>query len=107
MKKIYPLVKQEFGWLFEPINDWLKQNDIELYAQFVTGVTAGKLFWPRSHIDDDAWYTILVCQDYGRGIIDGGDFFICLNWKHTQVQSWGHIAVQSNISSWNYRIQAT
>ena len=37
------------------------------------GVTAGKLFWPRSHIDH-VWFTVLVCLDYGRGIIGGGDF---------------------------------
>ena len=69
MKKIYPLVKQEFGWLFEPINNWLKMNRVRLYAHFVTGVTAGKLFWPQSHTDPDAWFTVLVCQDYGQGII--------------------------------------
>jgi hypothetical protein len=40
----------------------------------VSGVTAGKLFWPRSHIDNDVWFTVLVYLDYGRGIIGGGDF---------------------------------
>ena len=71
---IYPLVKQEFGWLFEPIIQWLVENGVVLYAHFVSGVTAGKLFWPRSHTDPDVWYTVLVCIDYGRGIIEGGDF---------------------------------
>ena len=74
LKSIYPLVKKEFGWLFEPIREWLHNNKIELYAHFVTGVTAGKLFWPRSHTDQDVWFTILVCIDYGKGIISGGDF---------------------------------
>jgi hypothetical protein len=43
-------------------------------SYFVSGVTAGKLFWSRSHIDHDVWFTILVCLDYGRGILGGGDF---------------------------------
>jgi hypothetical protein len=73
-KHIYPIVKKEFGWLFEPIIDWLNANEVEMYALSVTGVTAGKLFWPRSHTDPDAWYTILVCLDYGNGILGGGDF---------------------------------
>ena len=51
-----------------------EQRQIELYAHFVTGVTAGKLFWPRSQTDLDVWFTILVCQDYGEGIVAGGDF---------------------------------
>ena len=70
MKHIYPLVKLEFGWLLEPINNWLKKNNVKLYAQFVSGVTAGKLFLPRSHTDPDVWYTVLVCL----GVISGGDF---------------------------------
>jgi hypothetical protein len=44
------------------------------HSYFVSGVTAGKLFWPRSHIDHDVWFTVLVCLDYGRGILGGGDF---------------------------------
>ncbi len=47
---------------------------MKLFAHFVSGVTAGKLFWPRSHTDPDVWFTVLVCLDYGRGIIEGGDF---------------------------------
>ena len=52
----------------------MAENKIDLYALFVTGVTAGKLFWPRSHTDPDAWFTILVCIDYIKGIQEGGDF---------------------------------
>ena len=74
IKHIYPLVKMEFAWLFDPIEQWLKDNKVNLYANFVSGVTAGKLFWPRSHTDPDVWYTILVCVDYGQGIVGGGDF---------------------------------
>ena len=74
MKHVYPVVKLEFGWLFEPINKWLEENKVTLHSNFVSGVTAGKLFWPRSHIDQDVWFTVLVCLDYGRGIIGGGDF---------------------------------
>ncbi len=37
-------------------------------------LTSGKLFWPRLHIDPDVWFTVLVCLDYGRGIICRGAF---------------------------------
>jgi hypothetical protein len=58
-----------------------------LYSYFVSGVTAGRLFWPRLHVDPDDWFTVLVCLDYGRGIIHGGDFGFgsvghVLQWKH-------------------------
>jgi len=73
MKHVYPIVRNEFGWLFEPINSWLEMNKVVLHAYFVSGVTARKLFWPRSNIDHDVWFTVLVCLD-GRDILGGGDF---------------------------------
>ncbi len=39
---IYPLVENEFAWLFEPIKEWLDENNIKLYANFVSVVTAGR-----------------------------------------------------------------
>ena len=74
LNHIYPVATHEFGWLFDPITHWMKQLNVELYAHFVSGVTAGKLFWPRSHTDPNLWYTVLVCLDYGRGVMSGGDF---------------------------------
>ena len=71
---VYPIVCNEFRWLFHPINSWLVMNKVVLHSYFVSGVTAGKLFWPRSHIDHDVWFTVLVCLDYGRGVNGGGDF---------------------------------
>ncbi len=71
---IDPIVVQEFGWLFEPVVTWLDKQDVTLFARFVSGVTAGRLFWPRSHTDQDVWFTVLVCIDYGDGIKGGGDF---------------------------------
>ena len=71
---IYPIVMHEFGWLYEPVETWLDKHNVKLFARFVSGVTAGKLFWPRSHTDPDVWYTVLVCIDYGKGIKCGGDF---------------------------------
>jgi hypothetical protein len=47
LRHIYPLVQNEFGWLFEPVIQYLNENKVELYAHYVSGVTAGKLFWPR------------------------------------------------------------
>ncbi len=46
MKHVYPIVQNECGWLFEPINSWLENNSVLLHSYFVSGVTAGKLFWP-------------------------------------------------------------
>ena len=37
-------------------------------------MTFGELFWPRSHIDQDLWYTVLVALDIGQGVSAGGDF---------------------------------
>ena len=55
VKHIYSLVKIESAWLFEPIEQWLKDNKVNLYANFVSGVTVGTLFWPRSLTDPDVW----------------------------------------------------
>ena len=71
----YVCTNFDFGWLFNPINEWLAEmRQIELYVHFVTGVTTGKVFWPQSHINPDVWFTILVHQDYRKGIVEGGDF---------------------------------
>jgi hypothetical protein len=53
---------------------WLKQHKVAPYAHFVSGVTAGKLFWPQLHTDPDVWYTVLVCINYRRGVQSGGNF---------------------------------
>jgi hypothetical protein len=66
MKTIYPLVQKEFSWLFDPIKDWLQENTIELYAHFVTG--------GHTPTQIQMCGLVLVCLDYGRGIISGGDF---------------------------------
>ncbi len=39
MKHVYPVVQNEFGWLFEPINSWLENNNVLLHSYFVRGVT--------------------------------------------------------------------
>jgi hypothetical protein len=41
---VYPIVRNEFGWLFHPINSWLVMDKVVLHSYFVSGVTAGKLF---------------------------------------------------------------
>jgi hypothetical protein len=70
-KHTYPIVKHEFGWLYQPVNTWLEENNPKLFAHFVSGVTPGKLFWPCSHTDPDVWFTVLVCLDYimGEGLM--------------------------------------
>ena len=74
IKHIYPIAIHEFSWLYDPITHWMKGSNVKLYAHFVSGVTARKLFWPRSHTDPDLWYAVLVYLDYGRGVMSGGDF---------------------------------
>ena len=71
---IYPIIMHEFGWLYEPVVAWLDEQHVILFSCFVSGVTAGRLFWPRLHTDSDVWYTVLVCIDSGEGIKGGGDF---------------------------------
>ena len=73
-RHVWPLVQKEFRWLFDPVLAFVKGHDIPVWAEGVTGVTGGRLFWPRSHVDPDFWYTVLVALDYGRGVHSGGDF---------------------------------
>ena len=70
LRYVYPIARREFGWLFEP----MMEAAGSFYAAFVTGVTGGRVFWPRSHTDPDLWYTVLVALDFGRGVVEGGDF---------------------------------
>ena len=83
LRYVYPIVRSEFGWLFGDVVDWVGGSGAQLYAGFVTwfvtGVTSGRVFWPRSHVDPDLWYTVLVCVDYGRGVVAGGDFGFASN----------------------------
>ena len=41
-------------------------EDIKLWSLHVTAAGMAELFWPRSHIDVDGWYTILVVIDLGE-----------------------------------------
>lgn len=65
---------QSFGSLFDPVISWLREFDIHLFADFVSSVALGDLYWARAHVDDDAWYTVLVVVDIGEGLHAGGDF---------------------------------
>jgi hypothetical protein len=60
----YPLVKYEFGWLFEPITHWLNEKKVKLYGHFVSSVTAGKLIFLQLHTDPDFSLLCGACQ-YG------------------------------------------
>lgn len=71
---IHPIAMDSFGAVLQPVLHWIDVHGIELYAAQVTGVTFGELFWPRSHDDPDAWYTVLVPLDVGAGPDEGGDF---------------------------------
>ena len=70
---VAPIVMREFGFLFEHVSAWVKKFDIHLFSDFVSAVGLAELYWPRSHVDADSWYTILVVIDLGRGLEAGGD----------------------------------
>jgi hypothetical protein len=44
LQHIYPTIKCEFGWLFEPVNHWLACSKVELYAHSMSVVTGCRLF---------------------------------------------------------------
>ena len=71
---IHPIVMEYIPVLLAPVHRLLQQHDVQLYVMQVTAVTAGELFWPLSHVDDDFSFTVLVCIDMGRGPVAGGDF---------------------------------
>ena len=65
---------QTFGAFFKPPLDWVHEHDVHLFVDFISAVGMAELYWPRSHQDADAWYTVLVCVDIGAGMVAGGDF---------------------------------
>ena len=84
-KHVHAIAMDSFGCILAPVLGWMHEHNVRLYAAQVSGVTFGDLFWPRSHLDPDAWYTILVCLDTGPkptesnpqpvvGVVSGGDF---------------------------------
>ena len=76
---VLPKVNKYFGSLFEHVRDWQKQFDIVLWADIVTATGSAECYWPRSHVDNDAWYTILLVLDLGTGLEAGGDFSLSLD----------------------------
>lgn len=76
LKHVLPKFNEYFGSLFQHVRDWQKKFDIMLFADIVTAIGAAELYWPRSHVDKDAWYTFLVVLDLGAGVEEGGDFSI-------------------------------
>ena len=77
---IHPIVMRSFGCIFAPFMKFLTDHSLWLFVEFISGATFGELFFPRQHVDPDAWYTVLVCLDKGRGV-RGGDFgFSAVGW---------------------------
>ncbi len=73
-RHILPVVHRYFAVLFAPLLRWVSVRKLPMYAMCLSAATFGRLFWPRSHVDVDAWYTILVCLDIRSGVLRGGDF---------------------------------
>ena len=89
-KHLHPIVMGYIPELFRPVYQLLSDHDVQLYVRHVSAVTAGELFWPRSHIDNDFCFTVLVVIDLGKGPLAGGDFsFPGMGWvlglKHGDV----------------------
>ena len=73
-EKVHRIAMDSFASILAPVLDWTEGTGLNLYARQVTGVTFGDCFWPRSHRDNDAWFTVLVCLDRNGGVVEGGDF---------------------------------
>jgi hypothetical protein len=95
------VVRNEFGWLFEPFNSWLEMNKVILHAYFVSGVTAGKLFWPRSHLiltmmcGLQFWFVWIMVE---ASLVEETLVLVQLV---TFCNAWGCHCLQSNTPSWN------
>ena len=72
--ELHPVVMRYIPSLLRPLHRLMREHDVQLYVSQVSAVTAGELFWPRSHVDNDFCFTVLVVIDIGRGPIAGGDF---------------------------------
>lgn len=76
LQHVWPKVQAHFGCLFQHVREWQTEHDIVMFAEFVNATGMAEGYWARSHVDMDAWYTILVVLDIGAGIEDGHDFSI-------------------------------
>lgn len=72
-KIILENMKQVFYLEIRAVELFFKSNGLDLYYGSASSCTIGQLFWPRSHVDKDAFYSILPVVDTGAGI-RGGDF---------------------------------
>jgi hypothetical protein len=78
---IAPIVADSFGLLFESVNMWLVEHNVGLWVDHVTACTMGLNFWPRMHLDEDIWFTVLVRLQVGARTVPGGDFaFPAMGW---------------------------
>ena len=73
MRHVHPRVMKYMAAVFGPVLAWLGTWEVQLFAAQVSAITFGELFWPRSHKDEDDWFTVLICLDQGNGV-QGGDF---------------------------------
>ena len=66
-------MKKVFFLEITAIEMFFKMYGLDLYYGSASSCTIGQLFWPRSHTDADAFYSLLPVVDTGAGI-RGGDF---------------------------------
>lgn len=71
---VLPIIIEYFDPFFNHVGSWARQFGIHLFSNFVSAAGLAELYWPRSHVDMDKWYTILVTLDLGAGIERGADF---------------------------------
>ena len=72
-KIILQNMKKVFYLEITAIEMFFKMYGLDLYYGSASSCTIGQLFWPRSHTDADAFYSLLPVVDTGAGI-RGGDF---------------------------------
>ena len=68
-----PAVMRHCALLFSEPMAWMEVHAATTLHSYITSATIGELFWPRAHVDDDWWYTVLLCLD-PTGAVIGGEF---------------------------------
>jgi len=59
-KYVHPIVLTYLYSEFTAVGIFMSREQMNLFARQVTAATTGELFWARTHIDDDVFFSVLV-----------------------------------------------
>ncbi len=103
MNHVYPVVKQEFGWLFEPINSWLENNLL-----FCIHILVVALLLERYSGQDHIYTRMCGLQCWMFGLWERHYWWrrhwILFCWSCAAMQTWRCNCLQSNTPTWSKRI---